>query len=349
MSIIRPVRHLFLVAALAATCTSLGQVSGVVAGDAQAASLPGSLSIASGPQGSINYTISAGLATIITKHTSMRTTVVPHGGTSPLPMALVRGDPPLGVTTGTPPTFKIHLNERQFTMLKDKLRIVNAGTRNTITFAVHADSDIRTIADIKGKRVTAEYSALPPCRIHTEALLANIGLTLKDMRPVPVTGIIQAVRALGERRVDVLTCGSPAIRALRQVHARTPIRFVSIDPSPEAMARALAIYTYSKSAVGLKKGAYGWLPADGWFLTHPWFFYGSKDLSNDVVYAVVKAIWENYGELKKIHGILRGWAPRVLVQKDAITPYHAGAIRFFKEVGAWGPDMDALQKKLLAQ
>ena len=261
--------------------------------------------------------------------------------------AVAKGKLQLGVTAGTPATFKSYLQKDAFEHAMKNIRIVSAGTPNTITIAVRADSDIHTSEDLKGKRITARFSALPECQIHATAQLNNRGLGWKDVRPVPVTSIIQAAQALAERRVDVMACASPAIRALREVNARTPVRFLSIDNSPAAMARALKNFVYAKKPRKLRKGAFGWLSSETWFLNDPWYLYGHKGLSNDVVYAVVQALRVHNKDLKKGHPILMGWTPRPMVLRGATVAYHPGAIRYFREVGAWGRDMDTLHAKNL--
>jgi TRAP-type uncharacterized transport system substrate-binding protein len=59
----------------------------------------------------------------------------------------------------------------------------------------------------------------------------------------------------------------------------------------------------------------------------------------------VKAIWEHNDELGKSHPILAAWKPARMVNPDVGVPYHPGAVRLFKEKGAWTPTAEAAQAK----
>jgi TRAP-type uncharacterized transport system substrate-binding protein len=79
------------------------------------------------------------------------------------------------------------------------------------------------------------------------------------------------------------------------------------------------------------------------------YLIGRKDLSDEVVYQVVKALWENYGELGAIHVLLKDWTHERFVTKEALIPYHSGAIKFYIEKGVWTDEMARLQESLLAK
>jgi TRAP transporter TAXI family solute receptor len=170
-------------------------------------------------------------------------------------------------------------------------------------------------------------------------------MTWSDVREVPVTNVPAAAKALGDDQADAHLCASPAIAALREVHVRTPLRFISIDPSPEAMARARKVYNYSEKAALLKKGAMGWLNDDTWMLDFPWVLFVNASLPDDVGYRIVKAIWEHQDELAAIHPTLAEWKHDRMVASDIGVPYHPGAVRLFKEKGAWTPAAEAAQNK----
>lgn len=54
-------------------------------------------------------------------------------------------------------------------------------------------------------------------------------------------------------------------------------------------------------------------------------------------------------ELGEANPVLRAWRRERMVSQKATIPYHPGAIRFFKESGAWSKEMEDLQAKLLKQ
>jgi TRAP-type uncharacterized transport system substrate-binding protein len=70
-------------------------------------------------------------------------------------------------------------------------------------------------------------------------------------------------------------------------------------------------------------------------------------MPDEVAYTLVKAWWDHFKDLEPIHPQFRGWIPGIYVNKLATVPYHPGAIKFFKERGAWTSEHDKMQEKLL--
>ena len=305
---------------------------------------PGQFAIAAGPQGSINYTIAAGLASVASKHAGSNVLAVSYAGTTlSLPM-VQQGDPAIGVNTGGS-VYQGYAGVGEFNTPHPALRLLSGGSPNNITMAVKDTSPIKSGADLRGKRIPARWVAIPTCQDHSTAILANFGLTWSDVREVPVTNVPAAAKALGDDQADAHLCASPAIAALREVHTRSPLRFISIDPSPEAMARARKVYRYSEKPALLKKGAMGWLNDDTWTLDFPWVMFANASLPDDAAYRIVKAIWEHQDELAAIHPTLADWKHARMVDPDIGVPYHPGAVRLFKEKGAWTPAAEAAQQK----
>ena len=67
------------------------------------------------------------------------------------------------------------------------------------------------------------------------------------------------------------------------------------------------------------------------------------------VYLLTKAIYETYNIFKDAHPALTGWEMKKAIRPPAMAPFHNGAIRFFKEIGAWTKGLEDWNTKALAQ
>jgi TRAP transporter TAXI family solute receptor len=185
-------------------------------------------------------------------------------------------------------------------------------------------------------------------QLQTEGFLANGGLKWSDVIPVPVSSIAEGVRAVIEGRSDTSTCGL-GIPIVQELHARKGARFLPFDPSPEAVKRMYEKYsgypfkvTPAPEYIGLEKEQYFW--------AFDIYFIGHKDLPDEAVYQIVKALWENYKEVGSFDPDLKKeFTPERFVSKEALIPYHPGAIKFYKEKGVWTGEMGKLQEALLAK
>src|SRR3989442_1281005 len=72
-----------------------------------------------------------------------------------------------------------------------------------------------------------------------------------------------------------------------------------------------------------------------------------KGVPDRVVEAGLKALWDNESQLGPIHPMLKEWTRDRAVGTDVTLPYPPAAIRFYKERGAWTPEADQVQQKLL--
>lgn len=60
----------------------------------------------------------------------------------------------------------------------------------------------------------------------------------------------------------------------------------------------------------------------------------NSKLSEEVVYQVIKSVFENLDEFKKLHPALADLTPQNMLEGNSV-PYHPGAIRYYKEAGLW--------------
>lgn len=72
-----------------------------------------------------------------------------------------------------------------------------------------------------------------------------------------------------------------------------------------------------------------------------------KDFPEEGVYRILKALMGHFDEFKLIHPTAKDWTPQNTLNQFCI-PFHPGAIRYFKEIGAWKAEHDKRQEAMLA-
>jgi len=227
------------------------------------------------------------------------------------------------------------------------VRLVTNGSYNTASIMVAGDSGIYEAEDLYGRKYVLTVTGSAGISMQNEAFLANWNLDKSKMTMVSVTSITDGVDAVIEGRADG-TSVSIGVARNEELEAARGARYLDWDPSPAAVARANEFFPLSVTLIEPGPGRTG-VTKPTYMYTFSNYLVARTDVTDDVVYAVVEALWNNYDELSVIHPMLIEWRPDRFVTDEATVPYHDGAIRFYKEVGAWSDAMDALQQKLLAQ
>jgi len=312
--------------------------------------LPSIVYIGTHPVGSFGNVAGSAVATVIGKHTPMKATVKAMAGPAAWYPLVVAGEVDLGVANNWD-SEKGYLGESVYEKLSAgkgfPITLITIGIAYAGGLVVAADSGIFSYSDLKGKRVAGNIPT-PSLQLQTEAYVANGGVSWAEIKPVPVSSVAEGVKAVIEGRADAsatITIGMPIIDEL---HAKKGARILPFDTSPEAVRRTKEKFpgypikvTPGPGRTGVEKEMYLW----GYDI----YLVGRKDLPDEAVYQIVKALWENYKDLAPIHALLKDWVPERFVSKEALVPYHPGAVKFYKEKGVWTPDMAKLQEALLAK
>ncbi|HEY7232341.1 MAG TPA: TAXI family TRAP transporter solute-binding subunit [Pseudolabrys sp.] len=122
--------------------------------------------------------------------------------------------------------------------------------------------------------------------------------------------------------------------AIQQLEAKEPVNFLDLSADEIGQVRkAIPEITPSKIPAGIYKGLTVDQNTIGIFI----FVIGRADLSEDFIYHLVKAVYENQTDLAKR---LPAFAETVVqnVDKDTFLPFHPGAIRYYRELGIKIPD-----------
>jgi TRAP transporter TAXI family solute receptor len=311
--------------------------------------LPKFAFIATNPQGSLYYTFGSVLGKILDEHSGINIRVQPSGGASAYIPAISQGKIELGLNNTN--DVRMAYEGREPFVKSPNIRNLTVLCPLIVGMLVRNNSDIQTMEDIKGKRVAAKFPAQLAITYCIGGMLAANQMSWDDVVQVPVTNINVGVQALIERRLDV-TSIAVAAASTKEADASIPggVRFLSIDGSPEGARRMAEVFpgSYPMELKAHAPGTTGILK-DTVVQAYDVFFITSTHLSVDAGYAIVKTLYEQSEAVQKGHGMLRRFGKDKMVKPNVTVPYHDGAIKFYKEVGLWSPEMDKVQENLLGR
>ena len=190
-----------------------------------------------------------------------------------------------------------------------------------------ADSGIKTVADLKGKKVSVGDSG-SGVEFNAQQILGAYGITFDDIDKQNLSFQASA-DALKDGKIDAFFCtaGAPTV-AITDLSTTTGIVLVEIDA--EHLANLQKDYGFY-AAYTVPAGTYKGIDADVTTVAVKATFIVSNDLDEETVYQLTKAIYENKGEYS--HEKAAEMSLEYAVSSISV-PFHPGAERYYKEVGA---------------
>lgn len=200
---------------------------------------------------------------------------------------------------------------------------------------VRKNSDMKTIADIKGKRVSSEFKAQKSVLQSMTGLLANGGLTWDDIKGVPAPTVPRSADDFIAGKTDVLYFALGSAKVIQASAKVGGLRVLQLDDSPDAIKR-LTDYLPGSSVVQVEpgKGREG-LDVPTKVLRNTMLLVTNKNVSDDIIYKVLKAMHGHKKDIVSTFPGLRGFDPDNMVLEVPGLEYHPGAIRFYKEMNQW--------------
>lgn len=290
------------------------------------------------PQGSLNYRVGIAIANLMNQEMDTKVRVQPFTGTATYVPIVNSDELQLGlINAGDVTNARKGLADFAGNPQKD-LRIISAMYYLPASCLVVADSPIKSVADLKGKRMPSSLHAMPNMLRVSNAILATENLTAKDTEPFQVANIFQGVAALGEGRVDAVCVGAGVAatqKAAIQLRNRGGVRYLPVPDEPEKVKAMQAVMpsriVYLEPASHLT-GVIERTP----FMAFTMFFVSNDKTPEELVYKVSKLIHGGKAQLVKSAKVLARFDPERMAEAVDV-PYHPGAIKFFKEIGQWPP------------
>lgn len=321
------------------------------------AELPRSVNFGTHAVGTVFNAVGTGLGKVATDHGPIRVIVQPFSGPPAWLTTMNReGRPEIGIInvidgwqayTGklTPRPLPAGSPEMKPPYVQhSNVRLLKIGTNLAAGILVRADSPIKSMTDLKGRRLTWDFPAFPSNILAGLTALATAGMSPKDIVPVPVPEVTAGVRALMDGRVDAAVA-AVGMGIVSEADARIGVRFIPAGKDPEGLRVAQGIMP-GGSVIARAPGPAG-LKAETLLWAYGIAIVAPTHISDTVAYTLVKTWADHWKELEPIHPQLRGWRPEVFVQRTATIPYHPGVIKLYKEMGVWSGEMERNQEALL--
>ncbi len=304
------------------------------------ADLPRTTTIGTNPAGTGAHAVGTALAAVGSNHSPISVRVQPHSGPNAWISLLQNGELEFGIIN-TIDSYMAMTGTGNFEKSSPAIRVVSGGVFPFFTgIFVRDRSDIKELKDLRGKRVAWDYGGHAVNQTFLSAALEIAGIKPNEVIQVRVSTMADGAQGVTEGRVDATNTGV-GIAIDEEANAREPIRFLSV-PNTEAankiLAKVGASVAKAPASAGVKEGNY--------MIGYPLTLASSTRLSERTVYTLVKAWWENLGEIQPKHPLLRRWTKETQAITNFTVPYHPGAIKFYKEVGAWTAKHEAQSKAI---
>jgi TRAP transporter TAXI family solute receptor len=270
--------------------------------------------------GTLNHTSASAVGKVLKDKAGMNVVVQPTAGESVMIPLVARGEAEFGIAN----IFEVEGAKAK----NPNLRLIGSLHPLRGAFWVRKDTTMKTIADLKGKKVGLGYSAMRTLDPMVKAIMATGGLTEKDVTPVLIPNVIRGADDFTSGTADMFFFAFGAAK-VREVDATVGgIRALEIPESGMAAAKKILPEGYLSKAV-----------PNGFFVgvDHPmgvytWdnMIFTNAKVSDDVVYKLIDTLEKNKTDLIAIQPALREFSAAALYKSYDI-PYHPGALKYFKE------------------
>lgn len=214
---------------------------------------------------------------------------------------------------------------------KYNIRAIATMAPNVALFIARSDSGIKTIADLKGKRVIIGPAGAG-FEMFVEPILKAHGVSMDDINPL---NAIQSasVDQLGDGSADAAFLGGAVpTGSITQATSTFDVTFVPFEE--EARQKLIKDFAFFHSFT-IPAGTYTGMDTDFQGLNvGSMHVITAEAQPEDLIYEVTKSIWENRAEIAEKHPAGKALNEKNIARDTGIE-YHAGAIKFYTEAGIW--------------
>ncbi|MBX2806728.1 MAG: TAXI family TRAP transporter solute-binding subunit [Hyphomicrobiales bacterium] len=211
----------------------------------------------------------------------------------------------------------------------EDLRAVFSIHPEPATILARADANVAKIQDLKGKRVNIGNPGSGQ-RATWEVIETALGWTRDDLSLAAEMKPAETGQALCDNKIDAYfyTVGHPSA-LIQETLATCDSNIVEV--SGEAIDKLVADNAYYRSAT-IAAGIYGGNPDVTTFGVGA-TLVSSAQVPEEVVYTLVKAVFENFDQFKALHPAFAHLKEEEMIKDGLSAPLHDGAVKYYTERG----------------
>ncbi len=208
-----------------------------------------------------------------------------------------------------------------------KLRAVSGMYANVIQIVANADSGIKTLADLKGKRISVG-APKSGTELNARSVLKAAGLAYSDFAKVEYLPFGESVELMKNRQLDVtLQSAGLGVASIRDL--ATAVKIVVVAIPPDVVAKiGDAAYQPTTIPANTYTGQTEAVPS----IAIKNFLVSHEGVSEEAVYVMTKSMFDNLDTLVAAHSAGKGITREGAVSGTSVT-FHPGAVKYFREVG----------------
>lgn len=208
-----------------------------------------------------------------------------------------------------------------------KLRAIAGAYPNYIQIVASADSGIKTLADLKGKRVSVG-APKSGTELNARSIFKAAGLSYEDLGKVEFLPYAESMELIKNRQLDAtLQSSGLGMAAIRDLAASMKIHFV---PIPEDVVQKIGNAAYQPGVI--PPNTYDGQTEAVLTATIINIFVTQSGVSDDLAYQMTKLMFDNLDRLATAHSAAKAISLEK-APKNLPLPLHPGAERFYKEKG----------------
>ena len=314
-----------LVALLALLCAC-------IAAEARAAEAtwPKAITLGTASPGGPYYVYGQGVATILSHALGIEVTAQATQGPSQNVALLEKGEAMLGFTTmGVALQGWNGTGWTKGTQYR-AMRAIFPMFDTPFQFVVPKKSAIRSIDELAGKRL-GDGPRAGTGGIYFPEVFKALGIQVV-LRNSDWEDAVSKVIS-GDLDGMAVSVGVP-LPALAGIETKEPMQFIALSSAQIATLRQ---HLPELSLLTIPAGSYSSMTEDYHTVGLFNFAIANKDLPDDLVYRIVKSVYENHDQLVKAHPAAKETVA-ANVDRDSFLPFHPGAVRYYREIGISIPD-----------